>query len=320
MISTNVLQRRLASVLVSVAVLAFGPINAAHAAYTLTISGTPPTTVAVGKTYFFTPTENSSRSVRFSIRNKPSWLNFSSYRGTLYGVPRTSNIGTYSNIIITVSNGRSTARLAPFSITVTGTSTTPTTPPTDPTTPPPTSPTNTPPTITGTPTTTINVGQAYSFKPTAADANGDALTYSIASKPSWATFSTSTGLLSGTPTAAGAFSNIVISVSDGKATTSLGAFGITVAQAPVASGRATVSWGPPTANTDGSALTNLAGYRVTYGTSASALTKVVQVPTTGVTNTLIENLAPGTWYFAVKAYTSAGTESDASPVVSKTVN
>jgi hypothetical protein len=315
MISTNVLQRRLTSVLVSVAVLAFGPINAAHAAYTLTISGTPPTTVAVGKTYSFTPTENSSRSVRFSIRNKPSWLNFSSYRGTLYGVPRTSNIGTYSNIIITVSNGRSTAKLAPFSITVTGTSTTPT----DPTTPP-TTPTNTPPTISGTPTTAINVGQAYSFKPTAADANGDALTYSIASKPSWATFSTSTGLLSGTPTAAGAFSNIVISVSDGKATTSLSAFGITVTQPPVASGRATVSWGPPTANTDGSALTNLAGYRVTYGTSASALTKVAEVATAGVTNTLIENLTPGTWYFAVKAYTSAGAESAASPVVSKTVN
>jgi hypothetical protein len=314
MISTNVLQRRLSSVLVGAAVLAFGPVNAAHAAYTLTISGQPPTTVSVGKTYSFTPTENSSRSVRFSIRNKPSWLNFSSYRGTLYGVPRTSNIGTYSNIVITVSNGRSTAKLAPFSITVTGTTTTP---PTN----PPTTPTNTPPTITGTPTKTINVGQAYSFKPTAADANGDALTYSIASKPSWASFSTSTGLLSGTPTAAGAFSNIVISVSDGKATTSLSAFAITVSQTTVpANGSATISWMPPTTNTDGSALTNLAGYRVSYGTSASALTKVTQVPTTGVTNTLIENLSAGTWYFAVKAYTSTGVESGASTVVSKTIN
>jgi hypothetical protein len=168
--------------------------------------------------------------------------------------------------------------------------------------------------------TAINVGQTYSFKPTAADANGDALTYSIVGKPSWATFSTSTGTLSGTPAAAnaGTYSNIVISVSDGQASVSLTAFNIAVNQ--VSTGRATISWTPPTTNTDGSALTNLAGYRVTYGTSATALTQVAQVPTAGVTNTMIENLTPGTWYFSVKAYTSTGTESSNSTLVSKTIN
>jgi hypothetical protein len=310
MFSMNVFKRSMGSALIGAAVLAFG-LNVAHAA-TLTISGRPATTATVDKTYSFTPTENSSRTVKFYVSNKPHWMSFSTSRGTLYGIPRSTQAGrTYSNIVISVSNGRSTAKLAPFSITVKSGTTTPT---------PPTTPTNTPPTITGSPVTAINVGQAYSFKPTAADANGDALTYAISGKPTWATFSTSTGLLSGTPAAAnaGAYSNIVISVSDGKASTSLTAFNISVNQ--VANGRATISWTPPATNTDGTALTNLAGYRVSYGTSATALTKVAQVATTGVTNTLIENLSPGTWYFTVKAYTSSGTESSNSALVSKTIN
>ncbi len=131
----------------------------------------------------------------------------------------------------------------------------------------------------------MNAGSAYSFKPTASDANNDPLTYSIASMPSWATFSTSTGLLSGTPSAtnAGVYSNIVIAVSDGKATTSLPAFSLTV-KPVVVTGSAMISWTPPTTNTDGTALTNLAGYRIAYGTSATSLTSVANVPTAGVTS------------------------------------
>jgi hypothetical protein len=314
MFSMQGFKRSMGAALMGVAVLAFGPMNVAHAAsYTLTISGTPPTTATVGTTYSFTPTENSWRSVKFSVANKPAWMSFSSSKGTLYGIPRSTHAGqTYSNIVITVYSGRQSAKLAPFSVTVSGTVTpTPTPTPT---------PTNTPPTISGSPVTAINVGQAYSFKPTATDANGDALTYSIAGKPSWATFSTSTGLLSGTPTStnAGTYSNVVISVSDGKASVSLTAFNIAVNQ--VSNGSATISWTPPTTNTDGSTLTNLAGYRVAYGTSAAALTQVAQISTTGVTSTMIENLSPGTWYFSVKAYTSAGTESSTSTPVSKTIN
>jgi hypothetical protein len=162
-------------------------------------------------------------------------------------------------------------------------------------------------------------GTTYSFKPTATDANGDALTYSISGKPAWATFSTASGLLSGTPAYAdaGVYSNIVISVSDGKASTALSAFNVTVNQ--VATGRATIAWLPPTTNTDGSALTNLAGYRISYGTSPSALNTVTTVTTAGVTNYLVDNLAPGTWYFSVKAYNSTGEESSASTVASKTI-
>ncbi len=62
------------------------------------------------------------------------------------------------------------------------------------------------------------------------------------------------------------YPNIRISVSDGQLTTNLGDFTINVvATSP---GTATLSWTPPTQNTDGSPLTDLAGYRVYWGTSS----------------------------------------------------
>jgi hypothetical protein len=315
MFYSSVLTRPTISAVLATAVLSLSQVTTASAATTLTISGQPATSVTVDQTYSFTPSVSGSRyyRLRYSISGKPSWMSFSSYRGTLYGIPHTANVGTYSNIVITVTDGRRTAQLAPFAIAVKGTTTTPTPEPT------PTPTTNTAPTITGAPATSVTVGTAYSFKPTAADANGDALTYSISGLPSWATFSGTTGLLSGTPAAgsAGTYSNIVISVSDGKATTSLTAFSIAVKAVVV--GSAQLSWTPPTANTDGSALTNLAGYRINYGTSSGALTKSVQVPTAGVTSYLVDNLTQGTWYFTVVAYTSAGLDSAASSMTSKTI-
>ena len=100
--------------------------------------------------------------------------------------------------------------------------------------PPPVGGTNQPPTISGTAATNVTSGQAYAFQPTASDPDGQTLTFSIAGKPSWATFNSATGLLSGTPAAAnaGRYANIVISVSDGTASASLGAFSITVSAPP----------------------------------------------------------------------------------------
>jgi hypothetical protein len=82
---------------------------------------------------------------------------------------------------------------------------------------------------------------------------------------------------------------------------------------------ATLTWTPPTLNVDGTALTNLAGYRISYGASATALTQTVQVAVPGATAYTIGNLAPGTYYFTVRAYTSNGTESAQSNVASKVV-
>lgn len=85
-------------------------------------------------------------------------------------------------------------------------------------------------------------------------------------------------------------------------------------------GAATLSWTAVSANTDGAALTDLAGCKVYYGTSANDLSTVVVVPDPGVTTYLVTNLSSGTWYFAVAAYTGSGTEGQLSNVASKTFN
>jgi hypothetical protein len=82
---------------------------------------------------------------------------------------------------------------------------------------------------------------------------------------------------------------------------------------------ASLSWTPPTQNTDGSALTNLAGYRIAYGTSSTALTQTIQIANPGLSSYTVNNLAPGTYYFAVRAYSSAGSESVSSNIASKVV-
>lgn len=84
-------------------------------------------------------------------------------------------------------------------------------------------------------------------------------------------------------------------------------------------GSARLSWVAPTANTDGSALTNLAGYRVHYGTSATALTQTVQIANPAATSYTVSALNSATWYFAARAYTSTGAESAVSNTVTKTV-
>jgi len=75
----------------------------------------------------------------------------------------------------------------------------------------------------------------------------------------------------------------------------------------------------PTKNTDGTALTDLAGYRILYGVSVSALSSTIDVSNPAVTTYAVENLSPGTWYFCVKATTTANAESACSNTASKTI-
>lgn len=267
-----------------------------------TISGTPPATVTAGQAYQFRPVavDADKNTLGFSIQNRPVWATFSSATGQLSGTPTSAQVGSYASVVISVSDGKASAALAPFTIKVAA-------------------PPNKAPTIAGAPAMQVNAGSAYSFRPTAADVDGDTLTFSIANRPAWAAFNTATGQLSGTPAAAsvGTYANIVISVSDGKARTALAAFPITVAD--VSNGAASLEWVPPTQNIDGSALTNLAGYRIVYGKSAAQLTQTIEVANAGMSSYVVDGLAPGTYYFAVRAYTSKDAESADSNVVAKVV-
>jgi hypothetical protein len=170
--------------------------------------------------------------------------------------------------------------------------------------------------ISGTPATQAMQGAQYSFTPTAAGPSGASLTFSIAGMPQGASFNTSTGRLTWTPTAAqvGPHANIQISVTDGTNNASLPAFTITVVS--TATGSALLSWTPPTQNTDGSALT-LTGYRVYWGTQQGSYPNSANVGP-NVANHMIQQLTPATWYFVVTALSATG-ESAHSNVASKVV-
>jgi hypothetical protein len=270
------------------------------------IGGTPSASVNVGQTYAFTPTASDpeGQALTFRITNKPAWATFSTSTGRLRGTPTSTQVGTYSNIVIAVSDGTTSVSLPAFSIAVNSTATV--------------APANRAPVISGTPVTSATVGQPYSFRPTVYDADGDPLTFRITNKPAWATFDSSNGTLYGTPGGTGTFAGIVITVSDGEASTSLAAFGVTVLPARTTS--VTLSWVPPTTNTDGTPLAGLAGFRVFYGTAAGQYSQNLSIASPSVTSVVLEGLGSGyTWYFAVTAVASDGVESAYATEVSKTL-
>lgn len=179
--------------------------------------------------------------------------------------------------------------------------------------------TNAAPTISGQPASSVKAGETYSFQPSAQDPEGATLQFSVTNLPSWASFNSTTGRISGSPTSAavGNYSSIVVSVSDGASSAQLPAFGIEVVA--VGNGAATVSWTPPNANTDGSTLTNLTGYVVLYGRDANNLSQTIEINNASVSTYVVDSLVTGTWYFAVVAVNSQGTWSALSNVTSKTV-
>jgi hypothetical protein len=85
------------------------------------------------------------------------------------------------------------------------------------------------------------------------------------------------------------------------------------------SGTATISWNAPTANTDGSPLTNLAKFRVVYGTSQTALDRSALINDPARRSFTVGSLAAGTWYFAVRAINSSNVESSNSNLGSRRV-
>jgi hypothetical protein len=264
------------------------------------ISGNPATSVVAGEHYSFQPTASDSRGngLQFTIRNKPTWAVFDSASGLLGGTPTSAQTGTYASIVISVLDGSAIAVLPPFSISVTA---------------------HGAPTIAGVPPTSVMVGSAYKFVPAASDPAGAAISFTIQNKPSWAIFSASSGELSGTPAAenVGTTNNILISVTDGTNSSSLPAFSVAVLQSTT--GSATLSWVPPSQNTDGTVLMNLVGYRIYYGTSPASLTQTIDVRNAGLTTYFIGDLTPATWYFAVKSLTKGNVESALSAVVSKVI-
>jgi hypothetical protein len=267
-----------------------------------TISGKPAAEVTVNSSYDFQPqaSDPDGDDLVFSINGKPGWANFNSNNGRLWGTPDEGDEGTYANVKISVSDGSASAALPAFAITVNGLQ-------------------NRAPSISGSPATEVMVDSVYSFTPTASDPDGDVLIFSISGKPSWASFNSTTGQLSGTPGAGdvGTHSNIVISVSDNADSVSLSSFSIDVIAQAL--GSASLSWDAPTLNADGSELMDLAGFRIYYGTSVDSMTSVETIDNPTVTIHLVENLHTGLWYFKATAFDTSGNESVDSNITSKMI-
>lgn len=93
---------------------------------------------------------------------------------------------------------------------------------------------------------------------------------------------------------------------------------VTVVTPVVGSGSTTIEWEHDGKNTDGTPAT-LAGFRIFYGTSAAALSQSVQAANPTLRAYQVTGLAAGTWYFAARAYSTTGAESDNSNVISKVI-
>jgi Putative Ig domain len=175
------------------------------------------------------------------------------------------------------------------------------------------------PSIGGSPAGAVTAGSTYSFRPTARDPEGNRLTFTITRKPAWAAFDPNSGTLQGTPgpSDVGSYDNIGIGVTDGVYFVALPQFRVTVMG--TATGTIRVTWMPPTQRDDGSALTDLSGYKLYWGTAPDNYPNSVKISNIGVVNHVIEQLAPGTYYVVATAFDSKGVESGYSNPVSKTI-
>ena len=176
------------------------------------------------------------------------------------------------------------------------------------------------PLISGIPAASVNEDSEYLFIPIASDTDNDTLTFSISNKPSWASFNSTTGLLSGTPERenAGQFTNIVIAVTDGQLEARLPAFTVTVNninKAPVSQSMmldvledASITFAPDVSDLDDDILTLTAISQPQFGT----LSKQGNVFT----------YSPNANYFGIDSFTyivSDGTEQSAIATVSLNV-
>jgi hypothetical protein len=82
---------------------------------------------------------------------------------------------------------------------------------------------------------------------------------------------------------------------------------------------ATLTWTAPTQNTDGTALTNLAGFRVYHGLTSTGLSMAQQIASPGTLTYQFTGLSVGPHFFAVTAYSSQNAESALSAVGNKTI-
>ncbi len=84
------------------------------------IFGRPGSDVMFDQLYIFTPTATDSDGdpLTFQVQNKPLWATFDSATGRLSGRPSLGDVGLYSGIVLSVSDGNSSSYLPAYSLSV----------------------------------------------------------------------------------------------------------------------------------------------------------------------------------------------------------
>lgn len=281
---------------------AYGRLKNSQENFPPSISGVPSTSVLENSLYEFVPSASDpdGDALSFSIVNRPAWASFSRTTGQLQGKPLAGDVGTTSNIQISVSDGQDSRTLPAFDITVN---------------PVP----NQPPTISGTPASQVTEGGSYTFKPSASDPDGDGLSFGVQGRPGWASFNSTNGQLSGTPDQGdvGTYENILITVTDGENSAQLPTFAIEVVG--TATGGFTLTWDAPLTNSDGTTLTDLAGYRIYVGNASGDYNEIIELNDPGVTIHVFDQLTPGIYYVAITAVDQGGNQSPLSEEVNANI-
>ncbi|WP_412972679.1 putative Ig domain-containing protein [Glaciecola sp. MF2-115] len=176
------------------------------------ITSVAPTAATEGSEYSYTltATDEDGDTLTMSATTSPDWLTFVASTGVLSGTPATADVGDH-DVELSVSDGEDSVSQN-FTITVAAVVSE-----------------NNAPVITSNAITMATVGTSYTYTLTATDEDGDDLTYSSVTLPTWGAFDTSTGILSGTPDAADSYP-VELSVSDGTDSVS-DAFTIVVTEA-----------------------------------------------------------------------------------------
>ena len=185
-------------------------------------------------------------------------------------------------------------------------------------------PENQAPVISGVPAGSVVADAAYAFTPSASDPDGDSLSFSVENLPSWASFDSQTGTISGTPLEAdvGVYANVSVSVSDGELSASISAFDIEVQTSSVATGSLSLRWAAPSTRTDGSALelTEINGYCIYLGDASDNLQMELDLNDGLADSHTFTDLPVGTYFVAVTAYDTEGNYSSFSNTIEVSVS
>ena len=174
-------------------------VNNTNDAPTITSTAITTATEDIAYSYTITATDPDVGDVlTFTAPTLPAWLTFNGATRILSGTPGQAEVGSH-NVVLRVSDGTVNVN-QPFTIVVSNV--------------------NDAPVVTTTPDSTVLEDNVYSYTINATDADGDGLTYSAPTLPSWLTFNSGTRVLTGTPNNSHVGThNVVLRVNDGTVNT-----------------------------------------------------------------------------------------------------